>query len=291
MLTFTGSETPATRLRTALNAPTGSPPVRAVGTSSVLAASVAMEAGFDALWVSGLEVSASRGLPDANVLGSRDLADVVLALTGFCDLPVVVDVDNAGGSTLTARRYANELARAGAAALCLEDSAYPKCNSFSGHREQRIADLELVCAQLMEMRSVVGPETMIIGRTESLIVQLDLSVALDRAARMVDAGADAVLIHSKDPAGREALQVAARWDHRVPLVTVPTAFPHMSWHMLGDAGYRLCIYANQLSRAAISGMRRVAERFVETGVFDDGERLASVQDVLRCGEPEATASL
>src|SRR5262249_4209680 len=127
-------------------------PLRAVGAVNALAARVAAEAGFDALWVSGLEVSASLGLPDENVLGSRDLADVVLALGRAAGLPVIVDIDNAGGSAATARRFGDDLARAGAAALCVEDSAYPKVNSFAVHRRQQLAGPALMGDQLAAMR-------------------------------------------------------------------------------------------------------------------------------------------
>lgn len=128
-------------------------PLRVVGAANAVAAQVAADARFDALWVSGLEVSTALGLPDENVLGPRDLADVVLALTRTVALPVVVDIDNAGGSVAGARRYGTDLARAGAAALCVEDSAYPKVNSFAVHRAQQLAPATLLAEQLAELRA------------------------------------------------------------------------------------------------------------------------------------------
>jgi phosphoenolpyruvate phosphomutase len=144
-------------------------PLRAVGAVNALAACVAAEAGFDALWVSGLEVSASLGLPDENVLGSRDLVDVVLALGRAAGLPVIVDIDNAGGSAATAGRFGGDLARAGAAALCVEDSAYPKVNSFAVHRRQQLAGPALMGDQLAAMREAAGQHVVLIARTETLI--------------------------------------------------------------------------------------------------------------------------
>ncbi|GGX93882.1 hypothetical protein GCM10010515_70890 [Streptomyces fructofermentans] len=104
-------------------------PLRAISAASAVAAKVAMETGFDALWVSGLEVSTALGLPDENVLGPRDLADTVLALTRTTALPVSMDIDNAGGTPATARRYAGDLTRAhcskvrGEPASCAPDRA------------------------------------------------------------------------------------------------------------------------------------------------------------------------
>ncbi|WP_199806367.1 isocitrate lyase/phosphoenolpyruvate mutase family protein [Streptomyces sp. MUSC 125] len=283
----------AEHLRDALNDNERVHPLVAVGAVNALAAHVAAEAGFDALWVSGLEVSAAAGLPDANVLGSRDLADVVASLGRVTDLPAIVDVDNAGGSPLTAERFARDLLRAGAAAVCVEDSAYPKCNSFAAHRNQALADPDLLCEQVRHVRKVVGDELVVIARTEMLIAEQDLAAAIARAHVYAEAGADAVLIHSKDPTGGEARAIAEAWNRAVPLVSVPTAFPDLSAADLREAGYRLCIYANQLSRAALGGMRAAAHQFRHAGSFRSTgtASLAEVGDLLRVGEPEALSCL
>ncbi|MFK0154292.1 isocitrate lyase/phosphoenolpyruvate mutase family protein [Streptomyces sp. NPDC090493] len=267
-------------------------PLRAVGAVSAVAAKVAVESGFDALWVSGLEVSTAMGLPDENVLGPRDLADTVLALTRTAALPVIVDIDNAGGSTAAARRFAGDLTRAGAAALCLEDSAYPKVNSFALHRGQSLARIETVTEQLAAMRAVAGTQVALIARTEALICGASVAEAVGRAVTYAACGADAVLIHSKDPTGQQALATAAAWPRQVPLVTVPTAFAHLTPDELGAAGFALAIYANQLSRAALAAMRRAAASFQTTGSFTaDGTPLSDVSDLLQIADPAARACL
>ncbi|MGW2695693.1 isocitrate lyase/phosphoenolpyruvate mutase family protein [Streptomyces sp. NPDC001296] len=267
-------------------------PLRAVGAASAVAAKVAVETGFDALWVSGLEVSTSLGLPDENVLGPRDLADTVLALTRTAALPVIVDVDNAGGTPATARRFAGDVAHAGAAALCLEDSAYPKVNSFALHRRQDLAPVETMSEQLAAMRQAAGKQMTLIARTEALICGASVTEAVQRAAAYATAGADAVLIHSKDPTGTQALETAAAWAGAVPLVTVPTAFAHLAPDELGAAGFALAIYANQLVRAALAAMRQAAASFQTTGSFTtDGAPLSDVADLLQITDPSARACL
>ncbi|CAL9411123.1 isocitrate lyase/phosphoenolpyruvate mutase family protein [Streptomyces sp. enrichment culture] len=267
-------------------------PLRAIGAASAVAAKVAVETGFDALWVSGLEVSTALGLPDENVLGPRDLADTVLALTRTAALPVIVDIDNAGGTPATARRFAGDLTRAGAAALCLEDSAYPKVNSFALHRSQALARIETVTDQLAAMREVAGTRVALIARTEALICGASVAEAVERAAAYAACGADAVLIHSKDPTGQQALATAAAWTGAVPLVTVPTAFAHLAPDDLGAAGFALAIYANQLSRAALAAMRRAAASFQSTGSFTaGGTPLSDVADLLQVADPTARACL
>lgn len=281
--------TKAMRLRDALNDSQRNHPLLAIGAVNAIAAHVAAEADFDALWVSGLEVSAASGLPDANVLGPRDLADVVAWLGRVTDLPAIVDIDNAGGSVRTAERFAYDLLRTGAAAVCVEDSAYPKCNSFATHRDQALADRDLLCEQMERVRKAVGDGLVVVARTEALIASEDLSAAIARAEAYTDAGADAVLIHSKDATGAEARAIGQAWNHGVPLVSVPTAFPDLSAAELGEAGFRLCIYANQLSRAALAGMRAAARQFQRGGSFRStvAGSLAEVGDLMRVGEPEA----
>ncbi|MFF2226941.1 isocitrate lyase/phosphoenolpyruvate mutase family protein [Streptomyces globisporus] len=272
------------------NAGVNGRPVRALGAANAMAARIAEDSGADALWLSGLELSTMLGLPDENVLSSRDLADAVLALRRTSNLPVIVDIDNAGGTVAGAGRIGFDLARAGAAALCLEDSAYPKTNSFSLHRDQELAERALMRAQLMELRARGGDELVLIARTEALICGGTLREAIIRAEEYVTSGADAVLIHSKDPTGAQALETARAWKGNAPLVSVPTAFPHLDAVALGDAGYSLAIYANQLSRAAMSAMREAAGHFSLTGSFDP-DRLADVQDLLQVANPEARACL
>ncbi|MFJ9693141.1 isocitrate lyase/phosphoenolpyruvate mutase family protein [Kitasatospora sp. NPDC101183] len=283
----------AARLRQALTAPTPARPLLAAGAVNAMAARLAVEEGFDALWVSGLEVSAALGLPDANVLSARDLADVVTALGRVTDRPVIVDVDNAGGTVEGAARIAADLVRAGAAAICLEDSAYPKCNSFSAHTSQQLAAADLVIQQVERIRKTVGEGLVVISRTESLIAGTSLELAMGRSTRFVDAGAEAVLIHSKDQTGGQPLEVATRWTNAVPLVTVPTAFPQLTASELGEAGYRLCIYANQFSRAAMAGMRAAARQFTREGTFRPSAEapLAAVADLLQIGEPDALSCI
>lgn len=174
----------------------------------------------------------------------------------------------------------------------MEDSAYPKVNSFALHRSQALARIETVTEQLAAMREVAGTRVALIARTEALICGASVTEAVERAAAYAACGADAVLIHSKDPTGQQALATAAAWTGAVPLVTVPTAFPHLAPDDLGAAGFALAIYANQLSRAALAAMRRAAASFQSTGSFTDGGTpLSDVADLLQIADPTARACL
>ncbi len=103
-------------------------------------------------------------------------------------------------------------------------------------------------------------------------------------------GYPGAFIHSKDPSGEQALATAAAWRNPAPLVVIPTAFPQVSGHELGIAGFALCIYANQLSRAALAGMRTAAERIASGGALDTSV-LAPFGDLLRVGQSDARACI
>jgi phosphoenolpyruvate phosphomutase len=265
-------------------------PVRAIGAVNALAAHVADEQGFDALWVSGLEISAAAGLPDANVIGVREIVDVLYSLHRASSLPTIVDIDNGGGSIQTVERYASDLAALGVAAICLEDSVYPKCNSFSLHAKQQLADEQLVHGQIKRSREILAGRAALIARTETLVCGGEIRAAISRAESYLQAGADIALIHSKDTSGRQALEVARDWTAEAPLCTVPTAFSHLTARKLASAGYGLVIYANQLSRAALAAMRAVAKDIDTNGMVIE-EHLPPVGDLLRVGDPAARACI
>lgn len=284
------SESATQVLRASLRRPTPAAPLVAVGAVDAIAARVAVDAGFEALWISGLEVSASLGLPDTNVVSVQDLLRPITAARAVTHHPVIVDIDNAGGSLESARRYGRELCQAGASAVCIEDSSYPKCNSFSLDRAQALADIALTAGQIREIRDAVGDGLVIIGRTEALICRSGLGVAVARATEMVQSGADAVLIHSKDSTGDEILSVA-RAAVPAPLVVVPTAVPALSWQALGAAGFRLCIYANQLSRSAISAMQSTANQILGIGTVATDNPMSSMDALIRTGAPNSGACI
>jgi|SRR5579875_829474 len=268
----------------------GEIPVRAIGAVNALAAHVAQEQGFDALWVSGLEVSMAAGLPDANIIGVHEIMDVIYSLHRAADLPTIVDIDNGGGSVQATERYASDLANIGVAAICLEDSAYPKCNSFSLHTKQRLADDQLLHNQIKRSQEILAGRALLIARTETLVCGGTVRAAIGRAESYVHAGADIALIHSKDRTGQQALEVAASWTAGAPLAVVPTAFPCLTAGDLASAGYGLVIYANQLSRAALAAMRSVASEIAESGTFAE-DRLPPVGDLLRVGDPAARSCI
>src|SRR5438128_10224645 len=203
--------------------PTEHPVLLAAGAHDALSAKLAEEAGFDAIWASGFGISAVQAVPDANILTLTETLDAVRRIVDAVDIPVIADCDNGYGNAINVMRTAGEFERAGAAGICIEDNEFPKrCSFYAGVRrglvpaEEHARKVEAAIAARREGSFLV------IARTEALIAGLGQEEALRRARAYANAGADAVLVHSKAHDFTELRAFAAVWDHPVPLVAVPT---------------------------------------------------------------------
>jgi phosphoenolpyruvate phosphomutase len=275
----------STRLRTAI-ADGGDLPVALVGVHNALVSRLAHRAGFDAGWVSSLEVSAVHGLPDRNLLGLAEMLDAARSMAVSSELPLVVDADNGYGTVEATVRAIREMSASGIAGVCLEDNAFPKRNSFLPGGLRELEEPEEFASKIAHAKAAqVDPDFIVIARSEALIAGAGIDDALARGVRYADAGADLVLLHSRMADGREAVDVASRWDHPTPLVSIPTAFPHMSLRMLGRLGYRLVIYANQLLRASVWSMEQaLASLRSGEGVGQLERRIVPMDDLLDLSE-------
>ncbi|MBP2054497.1 phosphoenolpyruvate phosphomutase [Streptomyces griseochromogenes] len=246
----------AARLRALLE---GTSVVRAVGAHDGLSAKLVQRAGFEAVWASSFEISASHGLPDASLVTMTQYLDAAIAMDAVTDIPVIADCDTGFGGPMNAAYAMQRYERAGISALCIEDKLFPKINSFADAAQDLLPaeDFALKIKNAKEMQS--DPDTVLIARTEALIAGRPVAEALERAHVYVAAGADAVLVHSKSRRPEEVLEFASRWESPVPLVAVPTTYNTVTEGELYDAGYRLVIYANQGLRAAVKGMQEVLQ--------------------------------
>lgn len=231
--------------------------ITVAGAHDALSARLAELAGFDAVWLSSLGVStAFRALPDINLLTSSESLQVARNITLRISIPLIADCEDGYGDENNVRHTVREFERAGVSAICIDDNAYPKRNSFySANRS--LVSIDSMTAKIHVARETRSSEhLLLIARTEALIAGLGNSEAVERATAYVKAGADALLVHSRQ--WEEMKHFLASWDpHLVPLVVVPTAFPEISFDELCDAGCKVIIYANQSLRAAIRAMREV----------------------------------
>ena len=244
----------ATKLREALKRPGA---LKVVGAHDALSARLIEQAGFDGVWASGFAISASlKCIPDASFITSSEQLEVERNIAEAVNIPVIADCDTGYGNALNVMRTVNDRERAGIAAICIEDNVYPKrCSFYAGVRRELIP-VEEHCGKIKAAKAAqTVPDFMIIARTEALIAGWGQEEALKRAEAYAEAGADAVLIHSKSKTFDELRNVYRLWSGQVPLVVVPTIFDQTTAEDMQQAGAKIIIYANQPVRAAIRAMK------------------------------------
>src|SRR5207249_3619744 len=244
----------------------GSRIVLAGGAHDALSARLVEEAGFGAIWASGFGISAVQAVPDANILTLTETLEAVRRIVDAVAIPVIADCDNGYGNAINVIRTVGEFERAGAAGLCIEDNEFPKRCSFYGSVRRELVPVEEHAGKIEAATSARrNADFAVIARTEALIAGLGLEEALCRARAYAEAGADAVLVHSKSRDFAELAAFAAAWDRAVPLVAVPTTYPTVSTDELAAAGFRMAIFANHALRAAIVAMRDALRSLRSTG--------------------------
>ncbi|MEU6275761.1 isocitrate lyase/phosphoenolpyruvate mutase family protein [Streptomyces populi] len=242
--------------------------VRVAGAHDAMGATLAQQAGFQAVWASSFEVSASRCLPDASILTMTEYLAAAANMQKAIGIPVVADVDTGYGNNLNVAHMVHEYEAAGITAVCIEDKLFPKVNSFAATSHD-LLPLPDFTAKLRTAKSAQqGEDFYVIARTEALINGLGVDEALERCAAYADAGADAVLVHSKKKDEREVVEFLDGWDGRRPVVIVPTTYPQWSAAEATKHGVSVVIYANQGLRATVQALRDTFRT-----IYDDGTSL------------------
>lgn len=262
----------AARLRGGLALPR---PVLVAGAHNPLSARLVQEAGFDAVWASGFEISASQGVPDANILSFSENLEIARSIARAVEIPVIADCDSGFGNAVNVIRTVREYEDAGIAGICIEDNIFPKrCSFYSGSRRELVSPEEHSGKIRAAKAAQRNPDTCVIARTEALIAGWGQAEALHRARCYADAGADAILIHSKAKTLDELAAVARQWDRKAPLVVVPTIFPTASASECYAAGFQVVIFANHVLRAGIRAMQETLRELRRS------ERIADIEDRL-----------
>jgi len=275
---------------------TAAGPAQAMAAHSPLSALLAAEAGFDAVWASGFELSALYGLPDLSLLSMTQHLDMVRAIAGRCPgLPVVADLDTGFGNAVNVAHAVAEYERAGAAAVVIEDKHFPKVTSLApGAARQDLVGLEAFQGKVAAaLAARHDPDLLVVARTEALIAGLGQAEALRRATAYAEAGADMVLVHSKQKTPDEIVAFCRAWPRAVPLVLVPTSYPELSVERIRALEcVGLVIWGNHAIRAAVRAMQEVFARVrAEGGVMGVERDIAAVAEVFRLQDMAAANDL
>lgn len=266
--------------------------VRVAGAHDALGGLLAEKAGFDAVWSSSLEVSASRALPDASLLTMTEYLEAAANMQKALSVPVVADCDSGYGNNANAAYMVHEYEAAGITAISVEDKKFPKMNSFAD-RGNSLVDTGDFCRKLDTVKNAQsGSEFFVIARTEALINGLPVEEALNRAHAYANAGADAILVHSKASTNEQVLDFLNRWERRLPVVVVPTTYPDWSADAMAAAGVSAVIYANQGLRATITGLRETFASILAHGDTTKLEEdIAPVRDIFALQRLDAWQAL
>lgn len=272
--------TPAKRSSAALRAKIDvRRPAIAMAAHNPLAAKLAADAGFDAIWGSGFELSASFAVPDANILAMNTHLDMMRAIGAVQDAPVIADLDTGFGNAVNVAYVVPQYAAAGVAAVVIEDKTFPKDSSLRAGGRQELLPVEEFQGKIAAAKAT--DNMLIIARTEALIAGAGRDEALRRGAAYAEAGADAILIHSKQKTPDEIVAFCKAWSGHVPLVLVPTAYPQLSFAdiaALGKVGLVIC--GNHAIRAAVAAMQNTFRRILADGGIAGVENdIASVAEI------------
>ena len=254
-------------------------PALAMAAHNPLAAKLAANAGFDAIWGSGFELSASFAVPDASILSMDTHLSMMRAIAAVQDAPVIADLDTGFGNAVNVAYVVPQYAAAGVAAVVIEDKTFPKDTSLRPGGRQELLPIAEFQGKIAAAKTTVG--ILVIARTEALIAGAGQDEALRRGEAYAESGADAVLVHGKQKTPDEIVAFCKAWPGRVPLVLVPTSYPQLSFADIGALGkVGLIICGNHAIRAATAAMQSVFRRILaEGGIAGVESDIASVADV------------
>lgn len=248
-----------------------------------LSAKIVQEAGFKGIWGSGLSISAQLGVRDSNEASWTQVMEVMEFMSDATDIPILLDADTGYGNFNNARRLVTKLEQRGVAGACIEDKLFPKTNSLLDGRAQPLADIDEFCAKIKACKDTQSdPDFSIVARVEAFIAGWGLDEALKRSEAYLNAGADAILMHSKksDPSDIEAFVKA--WNNQGPVVIVPTKYYTVPTDQFRDWGVSLVIWANHNMRAAISAMQDVTQQiYKDQSLVNVEKKVVPVKEVFR----------
>lgn len=216
--------------------------------------------GFDGMWLSSLTDSTIKGRPDTEYVDLTSRSATLQEILEVTTKPIVYDADT-GGLLDHFQLKVKTLERLGVSAAVIEDKVGPKRNSLFGTEVEQTQDIPAAFAEKIRAgkEAQTTEEFMVVARIESLILGKGIPDTIDRAETYIEAGADALLIHSRDIDTSDLYKVLGELDGTVPLVVVPSSYSHAYEQELAEAGASLVIYANHLLRAAYPAMVTTVE--------------------------------
>ncbi len=248
-----------------------------------LSAKIVEETGFKGIWGSGLSISAAMGVRDNNEASWTQVLDVVEFMSDATSIPLMLDADTGYGNFNNVRRLVRKLEQRNVAAMCIEDKLFPKTNSFINSEQQPLADADEFCGKIKAAKDTQADDDFcVVARVEAFIAGWGLKEALRRAEAYHRAGADAILMHSKQSDAGQILSFMQEWKDTAPVVIVPTMYYTTPTGIFEEAGVSLVIWANHLLRSGITAMQKTAaEIYRERSLRTVEDKIVPVKEIFR----------
>ena len=240
---------------------------------------------FDAMWLSSLTHSASKGKPDNQYVDITTVSQTLSEIFDATTKPMIVDLDN-GGMIEHFKFTIRTLERMGVSAVIIEDKIGSKKNSLFEDTSNQTQDKPSVFGRKISegKKSLITKEFMIIARIESFILDKGVVDAVDRAYLYIESGADGIMIHSKSEDASEILSFCEhykKFQKKVPLVVVPSTYNKVVEKELVEAGVNVVIYANHLLRSSYPAMINTAKSILENKrSYEATKNCLPIKDVL-----------
>lgn len=240
---------------------------------------------FDGMWISSLTDSTAKGKPDIELVDMTSRINTINEIMEVTTKPIILDGDT-GGLIEHFVFNIKTIERLGVSAIIIEDKIGLKKNSLFGTEVEQTQDsIEHFCEKLHAGKSALKTdEFMIIARIESLILKQGMEDALSRAKAYIKAGADGIMIHSREKQPDEIFEFCDKFREfapEIPLVVVPTSYNQVYEEELSAKGVNIIIYANHLIRSAYPAMQETAKLILENERSKEvDDKCLSIKEIL-----------
>ena len=257
--------------------------VKVCGAFDVMSAKLAEMNGFDAIWASGFGISSARALPDAGIITMTELLDAVRFMAEACNIPVIADCDTGYGGPNNVAHLVKKFEKAGIGGICIEDKTFPKQNSlFKDGKQILISKRDFVAKLVAAKNAKTNSDFVIIGRVEALIADLGVEEALHRATAYEKAGADIIFVHSRKESPNEIFEFLKRWEGKIPIMIIPTAFPTVTMDEIKSYGVRMVVFAHQTTLAAFAAVSDIVKQLSKINSLSElNTKMASMEDLFK----------
>ena len=260
--------------------------IKVGGAFDAMSAKLVENSGFDAVWAGSFAISAVHALPDASILTMTEFFNAASNMSSTCEIPIIADCDTGYGGPNNVRYMVQKYENAGISSICIEDKTFPKQNSLLENGKNDLLSQKEFVAKILAAREARNDKNfIIIARVEALISGAGMNEALKRATAYENAGADAILIHSKQNTPNEIFEFVDSWKGSAPIVVVPTTYDSVKISELESHKIKMVIYANQTLRVAHMAMTRLLEEMIKADhISDVKDRMSTMKDIFNLQE-------